>query len=69
MGPFSDNRADIIWKVPARERLVNIGILPSVNFTKKEMRKAGDKCLFPHHKVDEQPNKKPKKGYNSQKEE
>ena len=21
---------------------------------------AGDKCLFPHHKVDEQPNKKPK---------
>ena len=22
---------------------------------------AGDKCLFPHHKVDEQPNKKPKK--------
>ena len=24
--------------------------------------KAGDKCLFPHYKVDEQPNKKPKKG-------
>ena len=23
--------------------------------------KAGDKCLFPHYKVDEQPNKKPKK--------
>ena len=23
---------------------------------------AGDKCLFPHHKVDEQTNKKPKKG-------
>ena len=23
--------------------------------------KAVDKCLFPHHKVDEQPNKKPKK--------
>ena len=23
--------------------------------------KAGDKCLFPHHKVDEQPNKKPKR--------
>ena len=30
---------------------------------------AGDKCMFPHHKVDEQPNKKPKKGYCSQKEE
>ena len=29
--------------------------------------KAGDKCLFPHHKVDEKPNKKPKKTYNSPK--
>ena len=29
--------------------------------------KAGDKCLFPHHKFDEQPSKKPKKSYNSQK--
>ena len=28
---------------------------------------AGDKCLFPHHKVDEQLNKKQKKGYYSQK--
>ena len=27
--------------------------------------KAEDKRLFPHHKVDEQPNKKPKKGYYS----
>ena len=27
--------------------------------------KAGVQCLFPHHKVDEQPNKKPKKGYYS----
>ena len=25
--------------------------------------KAGDKCQFPHYKVDEQPNKKPKKSY------
>ena len=25
--------------------------------------KAGDTCLFPHYKVDEQPNKKPKKSY------
>ena len=42
---------------------MNIVTLPSVNFTKKEKGcKAGDKCLFPHHKVDEQPNKKPKKG-------
>ena len=34
MGPFFDNRADIIWKVPARERLVNIGIRPSANSMK-----------------------------------
>ena len=27
------------------------------------MKRVGDKCLFPHHKVDEQPNKKPKKSY------
>ena len=47
-----------------------------VRFTKCTLRHAsirgkkgpaGDKCLFPHHKVDEQPNKKPKKGYHSQK--
>ena len=36
MVPFSDNRADIIWRVLARDRLVNIGILPSVNFTKQK---------------------------------
>ena len=28
---------------------------------------AGDKCLFPHYKVDEQPNKRPKKGHYSHK--
>ena len=27
--------------------------------------KAGEKCLFPKHKVDERPNTKPKKGYYS----
>ena len=40
---------------------MNVGILPNVNSTKQKR----DKCLFPHHKVDEQPNKKPKKGYHS----
>ena len=45
-----------------------LGILPSVNFYKTETGcKARDKCLFPHHKVDEQPNKKLKKGYDSHK--
>ena len=41
---------------------------PSVNSYRTETGcKAGDKCLIPHHKVDEQPNKKPKKGYYSHK--
>ena len=34
MVPFFDDRAGIFWKVPARERLVNIGIRPSVNSMK-----------------------------------
>ena len=35
-------------------------------FTKTETGcKTGDKCSFPYHQVDEQPNKKPKKGYYS----
>ena len=64
MGPLFNNRAEIVWKVPARERLVNIGIRPSAISIKNETGcKAGDKCLFPHYKVDEQPNKKPKKCY------
>ena len=41
---------------------MSVGILPNVNPIKNESGcKAGDKCLFPHHKVDEQQNKKPKK--------
>ena len=41
---------------------------PGCQFYKTETGcKAGDKCVFPHHQVDEQPNKKPKKGYHSQK--
>ena len=31
--------------------------------------KAGDKCVFPHHKVEKQPNEKPKKRYFPKKEE
>ena len=35
---------------------------PECQFCKSETGfKAGDKCLFPHYKIDEQPNKKPKK--------
>ena len=66
--PYFDNRADTIWKVLARDRLVNSGILPSVNFYKTETGcKAGDKCAFPHHEVDEQPNQKANKGFFSHK--
>ena len=37
---------------------------PECQFYKNETGcKAGDKCLFPHYKVDEQPNKKPKKSH------
>ena len=37
---------------------------PECHFYKTETGcKAGDRCMFPHHKVDEQPNTKPKKGY------
>ena len=41
---------------------------PECQFYKTEKGcNAGDKCLFPHYKFDEQPNKKPKKGYYSHK--
>ena len=47
---------------------MSVGIRPSINSIKIETGcKAGDKCFFPLHKVDEQPNKKPKKGYSSAK--
>ena len=45
---------------------MRIGILPSVNFFKTETGcKAGDKCLFPHHKVDEPTEQKAEKSDNS----
>ena len=38
--------------------------LPECHFYKRKTGcMAGDKCLFPYYKVDEQPNKKPKKSY------
>ena len=67
MGPFFDNRADIICKVLARGRLVNIGICPSaISIKMKRVVSQETRVSFPHHKLDEQPNKKPKKGYYSQ---
>ena len=57
--------------VPSRELFVNIGIHPSANSIqqKRVVRREGDMCVFLHYKIDEQPNKKPKKGYFHQKEE
>ena len=63
MGPFFDNSVDIFCRVPARERFVNIGIHPRANFPKQKRVVSQETRLFPHHKVDEQPNKRPKKGY------
>ena len=41
---------------------MTIGILPSVSLVKSESGcKAGDRCLLPHYKVEEQPSKNPKK--------
>ena len=43
---------------------------PECQFYKTETGcKSGDTCLFPHFKVDEQPNERPKKGYFTKKEE
>ena len=43
---------------------------PECQFYKNELGcNAGDRCLFPHHKVDEQPNKMPKKSDHSPKKE
>ena len=42
---------------------MTIGILPNVSFRKSESGcKFGAECSFPHWKVEEQPNKRPKKG-------
>ena len=64
----SSTTVQIIWEVPVHERLVNIGIGPSANLTKqKRSAKPGISVCSLHHKVDEQPNNKPKKGHCSHK--
>ena len=61
-----DNRADTIWMARARERFVNICIHPSADSMKhNRVVKAGNTCLFPRHKVDNQPNTKQEKSYHS----
>ena len=61
-GPFFDNRADIILKGTCTRTSCGYWHPPECQFYKNETGcKAGDKCLFPHCKVDEQTKKKPKK--------
>ena len=62
LGSSIDSRANTSWKVLARNRLVSIGILPNVNSIKQNRAVNSAECLFPHWKVEEQPNKKPTKG-------
>ena len=51
-----------------QDHFVSIGILPNVIFLNKTETgcEAGDKCLFSHYKVEEQPSQKPKKSLNPQ---
>ena len=65
--PFFDKCADNILKGTCTRSPCEYWHRPDCQFYKTETGcKAGDKCLFPHHKVDEQPNKKSKKSYHSQ---
>ena len=58
-----DSRAKTSWKVLVLNYLVTIGILPNVNFfIRNEMSTRQNKCSFPQWKVEEQPNKRLKKG-------
>ena len=68
MVSFFDNRAEIVWKVFARDRFVNIGILPSANSTKlKRVAKSGmSVCSRIIRFMNNQTNK-PKKGHYSHK--
>ena len=63
MGPFFDNRADYLRGTCTRTPC-EYWHPPECQFDKNATGcKTGDKCLFPQHKVDEQPNKKPKKSH------
>ena len=42
-----DNRADTVWKVPPRDRLVSIGLLPNVNSQKNESGCKADARTWP----------------------
>ena len=68
MGPFFDNRAENYLRGTCTGTSCAYWHPPECQFSQNESGcKAGDKCLFPHHKVDEQPNKKQKKSDHSPK--
>ena len=68
MVPFSNNHADYLKETCTRSPCKYWHPSECQFFPKpKRVAKAGDKCLFTHHKVDEQPNKKPKKDHCSHK--
>ena len=63
MGPFFENRADYL-KGTCTRTPCEYWHPPECQFYKtKTGWKSGDTCLFPHYKVDKQPNKNPKKGH------
>ena len=65
--PFSDNRADYLRGTCTRMSC-EYRHPHECQFYKSETGcKAGDKCVFPHHKVGEQPNRKQKKELNPKK--
>ena len=65
LAEFFDNRADTILKGTCTRSPCECWHPPECQFDETEFGcKAGDKCLFPHYKVDEQPSKKPKKSFN-----
>ena len=58
-----DNRAKTSCKLFELHYLVTSDTLPNVNFiSQSRVEKFGNKCSFPHRKVEEQLNKMPKKG-------
>ena len=62
MGPFFDKPCRYCLKGTCTRTLCEYWHPPECHFYKNATGcKAGDKCLFPHYKVDEQPNKKAEK--------
>ena len=62
MNPFFENRADYLKGTSTRTSCEYWHPSECQFFKTKTGCKSEDTCLFPHYKVDEQPNKKPKKG-------